>query len=201
MIAHSPNIIYIMFLTVNLNLISNMKIHTTIHTITHILLYHKSIKCMQSSQEIYWYKKIIISLITCTFKALCTTGNTAKIMCFTLQVCINSKEIESNLIFCDTHSLELPQVVGHILYTIWNSSLIFLRDISPCASVVQWLACLTTNPLAGVRSQTKAVSTQLTKLFILPNGLVDKWILKENLGKINCGKLNVTVALYPGIMD
>ena len=59
--------------------------------------------------------------------------------------------------------------------------------------MVQWLARLTMNPLARVRSQTKAVSAQLTQLFILPNGLVDKWVPSE--------KSDVIVALCPGVTD
>ena len=42
--------------------------------------------------------------------------------------------------------------------------------------VPQWLARLTMNPLAQVISQTRAVRAQLTQLFILPKGLVDKWV-------------------------
>ena len=38
---------------------------------------------------------------------------------------------------------------------------------------------LTTNPLAGVRSQMKAVGAQLIQLFIVPNRLVDKWVTRK----------------------
>ena len=62
----------------------------------------------------------------------------------------------------------------------------------------QWLAPLTMKLLARVRSRTKAVGTQLTQLFILPNGLVDKWVARETLGKVNCGNLDITVAVSQG---
>ena len=66
---------------------------------------------------------------------------------------------------------------------------------------MQWLARMTTNPLARVRSLMKAVSATLIQLFILPNGLVDKCVPRETWGKINCVKSNVIVALCPGVMD
>ena len=41
--------------------------------------------------------------------------------------------------------------------------------------MVQWLAHVTTNPPTQVRSRPREVGAQLSQLFILPNGLVDKW--------------------------
>ena len=48
-------------------------------------------------------------------------------------------------------------------------------------SVMLWLARLTTNPLARARSRARAIGSKLTQLFILPNGLVDKWVSREIL--------------------
>ena len=55
--------------------------------------------------------------------------------------------------------------------------------------MVQWLGHLTKNPLPQVQSRTKAGGAQLAQLFILPNGLVDKYLGKrrENkLWKVGC---------------
>ena len=63
------------------------------------------------------------------------------------------------------------------------SPTLFLLFINDRASVVQLLASLITNQLAWVRSRTKAGGTQLTQLFILPNGLVDKWVPRVRWGR------------------
>ena len=50
------------------------------------------------------------------------------------------------------------------------------------------VARLTTNSLARVHSRGKAGGAQLTQLFILPNVLVDKWVLpgEGKLWKLGC---------------
>ena len=54
------------------------------------------------------------------------------------------------------------------------------------ASAVQWLARLNTNSPARARSRMKAVSAQLTQLFILP---ITSWSINGYLGKPREGKL------------
>ena len=54
-----------------------------------------------------------------------------------------------------------------------------------CASVVQWLARLTTNPLAQVRFQTMVVGAQFIQLFILPNWYLGK-PEDDKLWKLGC---------------
>ena len=81
--------------------------------------------------------------------------------------------IFTGLSYDATWSATLPSV-----FFIWS----LLKNLNPSmlySSLVQWLACLTMNPLARVQSWTRAVSAQLTQLFILPNGLVDKWVPRE----------------------
>ena len=54
--------------------------------------------------------------------------------------------------------------------------------INISVSVVKWLARLVTNPLARVQSRMTAGGAQFTQLFIVSNGLVDKWIPRETWG-------------------
>lgn len=42
--------------------------------------------------------------------------------------------------------------------------------------MVQWLACLGTNPLAIIQTLAQVDSVQLTQLFILPFVLDSKWV-------------------------
>ena len=59
------------------------------------------------------------------------------------------------------------------VWTMTTKYRFYNKTLPVCsASVVQWLARLIANPLTQFRSRTKAVGSQLTQLFILPNDLI-----------------------------
>ena len=66
------------------------------------------------------------------------------------------------------------------------------QNIHPPDLAPQWLAHLTTNPLARVRSWMKAGSAQLIQLFILPNGKV----LAHAVAARSCGRSSHNIGLW-----
>lgn len=50
------------------------------------------------------------------------------------------------------------------------------------------------------KSLGSIVNAKLNQLFILPFGLVDKCIPRENLGMVEYGNPEVKLALYPGVI-
>ena len=76
--------------------------------------------------------------------------------------------------FCEIYKAGVSKYIPHQREKVKK-----LNEWFNHASVVQWLARLTTNPRAPVRIPAGAVGAKLTQLSILPFGLVGKWVPGE----------------------
>ena len=83
----------------------------------------------------------------------------------------------------DAGKLGLGEGTSHPHVRTLRGRILISFSLPSYSWVVQWLARLTLNPLAWVQSWMRTVGTQLTQLFILTNGLVDKWVPEETWGR------------------
>ena len=87
-----------------------------------------------------------------------------------------------------------PKIFHNRIKTPYTDCIHNFTQNSVCSS--KWLSII--QETRGIFRSIRFISV-FTQLFILPNGLADKWV--SRLRKVNCGNPDVTVVLCLGVTD